>query len=264
MNPSSIWSALRAGALWCPALALTAAFAQSAKPVISLDPSDTARVASSAPVKGEASFANAPENFRSFPSAHVGENAYPQQLTLRFSASTQLTKIESTKDFQVQPESGCAAQKFYSAGESCMLVVRFTPQGAGNRLGRITISHSASATPFFVGLNGYGYAPVLSFVPAAISTVPASYPASKGLLSNALNLSIDGGDTLYVADTGNNVVRAMDASGAFTTISSGTVSAPLGVVADTFGEVYFTEAAQNLLFEIYAYGPQFQLNGSTS
>src|SRR5271170_2493580 len=158
MNICSRRTALRAVALLCPALLSTAVFAQSTrgfaqpassfsqtpKPVISLDADETAHMANVAPMKGEASFVNAPTNFHSFSSVHAGETAYPERLTLRFSASTQLTKIESTKDFQVQPESSCAEQKFYSAGDTCTLVVRFTPQGPGRRLGKLTIKHTGS------------------------------------------------------------------------------------------------------------------------
>ena len=238
--------------------------AQATKPVITLDPQPSGTRAMATHVAGEATFESAPANFRSFRSVQAGDLGDAEPLTLRFSATTKLTKIESTKDFQVEQGSTCVEGNVYEAGGSCNLLVRFTPQGPGHRLGRLTITHTASVTPMAFGLGGNGYAPVVSFTPAQISTVAASYPASHGLLSNAHNLAVDGGDTLYVADTGNNVIRSMDSSGNFSTISSGTLSAPLGVIADVFGEVYFTEPAQNYLFEIYAYGPQFTLSGGTT
>ena len=96
MNKSFPRIALRAGALLCPAfLAFTAAFpqstnavAQSAKSVISLEPVEASNAAIATPLKGEASFANAPANFRSFASARVGETGNVEHLTLRFTAST--------------------------------------------------------------------------------------------------------------------------------------------------------------------------------
>jgi hypothetical protein len=111
MNRSCLWTTLRSGALFCAAFfAPTAAFpqainvaAQSANPVISLA-SETPNT-SATPVKGEASFANEPVNFHSFASARVGEDTYPEQLTLRFAASTMLTGIKSSKDFKIDQGS---------------------------------------------------------------------------------------------------------------------------------------------------------------
>jgi hypothetical protein len=258
--------ALRIGlsALSLAFLVSTISPAQATKPVITLDPQPGGSAAMAARVSGEPTYENAPANFHSFRSVRADELGDAEPLTLRFSATTKLTKIESTKDFRVEQGSSCVEGNIYDAGESCNLLMRFTPQGAGSRLGKLTITHTASVMPMAFGLNGYGYEPVISFTPAQITTVTGTYPSNKGLLSGAQNLTVDGGDTLYVADTGNNLIRSMDSSGAFTTISSGGLSAPLGVIVDTFGEVYFTEPAQNALYEIYAYGPQFQLSGTTA
>jgi hypothetical protein len=269
MNRSFLGIALRTGALLCAAsLASTAAFpqsinavAESTKPVISLV-SETPNAASSTiPGKGEASFANAPVNFHSFASASVGEDARVEYLTLHFAASTKLTEIKSSKDFQVEQGGSCMEEVSYSAGETCVLLVRFTPLGPGPRLGKLTITHSASAQPFSIGLGGNGYAPVVSFTPALISTVPGTYVSGAGLLNGAKNLTIDGGDTLYVADTGNNLIRSMDSSGTIRTLASG-YTAPLGIAVDNFGEVYFDLPATNLMYEIYDYGPVVQVNGT--
>src|ERR1700728_1228893 len=104
MNVATRWTVLCAGVLLCPALLASGApLSPSAKPVISLDaaPSNASAAADAAStVKGEASYANAPPNFRSFASARVGEDAPSQALTLRFAASTTLTAIDSTKDFR--------------------------------------------------------------------------------------------------------------------------------------------------------------------
>ncbi len=269
MNRAYLWTALRAGALLCPALlASTTALAQSpsvvaqsTKPVISLEPGEAPYAANAVPLKGEASFSNAPANFHSFPSARLGENTYAERLTLGFSASTQLTKIESTREFQVQPESSCAEERFYSAGETCILLVRFTPQGPGRRLGKLTIRHTASPEALTIGLGGNGYAPVISFTPALISTVPGTYPSSVGLLSSAQNLTVDGGDTLYIADSANKVIRYMDSSGAIKSLAS-TATNPRGVAVDNFGEVYFDEPSANTMHEVYDYGPVVQVNGT--
>jgi len=262
---AALWSA----ALMCPILfASTAVVAQSehdsaqpAKPVIELAPSAVPDAFRLLPEAGEASFENAPANFHAFASAHVGEIADEEQLTLKFNASTQLTKIESTKDFLVSPASSCQVGDRYSEGDSCVLLVRFTPQGAGRRLGKLTISHAASPQPMAFGLGGFGYAPVLSFTPALITTVPGTYPSGVGLLSGAQNLAVDGSDTLYIADTGNGDIRYMDSSATFKNLASGYAS-PLGVAVDTFGEVYFDEPAANAMYVIFDYGPVVKASGT--
>ena len=268
MNRRLLWNVLRGGALLCSAFFVTTAVAQSAnvlaqrvKPVISLDPSEPLNAASLVPVQGEASFTNAPANFHSFPSAAVGEDTYAERLTLRFRESTKLTRIESTKDFQVDQGSSCAEGRFYSEGETCILLVHFTPQGPGRRFGKLTITHTASPEVFSIGLGGSGYAPVVSFTPGLMTTVPGTYPSNAGLLSGAKNLTVDGGDTLYVADTGNNLIRSLDSSGTIRTLASG-YTAPLGIAVDNFGEVYFDQPAANKMYEIYDYGPVVQVSGT--
>jgi len=247
-------------------LAVSAA-AQVSKPAMTLEPQPSWEIAA-APLTAQekSAFSNPsvklPENFHVFKSIRIEESGYLEPLTLHFEVAAKLTGIESTPDFQVEPGGSCVEGNTYAANSTCSLLVRFTPSGPGPRSGKLTITHSASAKPMYVGLGGYGYGPIVSFTPAVISTVPSSYPSSKGLFNGAQNLFVDGGDTLYVADTGNNLIRSMDSSGNFTTISTGTVNAPVGIAADSFGEVFFDEPASGLLFEIFDYGYQVQLNGS--
>jgi len=243
-------------------LAATLCFGETPKAAITLEPQDAHEVAALAQVKGEIAFAGVPANYYVFRSAGAGEVADVERLTLHFNTATKLTKIESTKDFKLEGGS-CVAGNAYDAGGSCMLLVRFTPQGAGQRLGHVMISHTGSPEPLAFGLGGYGYAPIASFTPAIITTVTGTYPSNTGLLSGAQNLTVDGGDTLYVADTGNNTIRYMDSSGVIKTLAT-TSAGPSGIAVDTFGEVYFDlpTATAGTMFEIYGYGPVVQINGT--
>jgi sugar lactone lactonase YvrE len=261
---------LRAGALLCPAFLMPLAVRsqtpnlakESAKPVISLEPRDSPFIANEATaVRGEATFANAPANFHAFASSQVGETTTAERLTLRFSAPTQITEIKASKDFQIEQGSNCAAGWHYSAGETCNLFVRFTPQNPGTRVGNLTVVHSSSPQPFNIGLGGTGYAPVVSFSPAVISTVAGTYPSNAGLLNGAQNLAVDGNDTLYLADTGNGLVRFIDSSGAIKTLASG-YTGLTGIAVDNFGEVYFDTPSANKMNEIYDYGPVVQVSGT--
>ena len=187
------------------------------------------------------------ENFRQFGSARVGESNEIQTLTLRFAATDKLTRITSTKDFQIEP-GGCVEGDVYEAKSTCTMVVRFTPQGPGHRFGKLTVADTASAAPLSIGLLGEGSGPVVSFTPAQITTVPGTLPSGVGLLSGALGLAVDGGDTLYIADTGNNAVRYVDSSGAIQSLSSVFgIAAPVGITTDTAGQVYFTHRSTDYL-----------------
>ncbi len=210
-----------------------------------------------------------PENFRQFGSARAGESNEIQTLTLRFAAADKLTRITSTKDFQVEP-GGCVEGDVYEAKSTCTVVVRFTPQGPGHRFGKLTVADTVSAAPLSIGLLGEGSGPVVSFTPAQITTVPGTLPSGVGLLSSALGLAVDGGDTLYIADTGNNAVRYVDSSGAIQALSSVFgIATPAGITTDTAGSVYFTHRSTDGsadYLQVLAYGGQATIydDGSSS
>jgi Bacterial Ig-like domain (group 3) len=249
-------------------LAVTAAFGQvprtlapAAQQIISLVQDESPQADQATRVRGDASFDNPPTNFRSFASVRAGEIGDLEKLTLGFSASTKLTRIESTKDFVVEQGSTCVEGREFAEHDTCVLLVRFDPQGAGRRLGKLTITHSASPEPMNLGLGGNGFAPVVSFIPALMTTVAATAPSGKGLLSGTKNLSVDGSDALYMADSGNGIVRYLDSSGAITSLASG-YTGVWGVAVDSFGEVYFDVPSSNTMYEIYDYGPVVEISGT--
>lgn len=242
---------------------IPAATAQTAGEAITLEPPTGRDLLLQTTGKDGKALPPPPKNFRRIGEGRAGVTGDLHTMTLRFAETTKLTKVSSSRDFTLDPGGTCVEGDVFRAGERCSILVRFTPHGAGRRLGRITIEHTASATPLEVGLTGTGFEPALSFVPAVITTVPGSYPSGQGLLAGAQNLAVDGGDTLYVADTGNNAVRMMNSSGDFTTISS-SATAPLGVAADSLGQVWFSEPAANVIWGIDAYGPQNQQSGNGS
>src|SRR5208283_1804602 len=158
----------------------------------------------------------APANFRRLGEVKAGEVGDVHTLTLRFSETVTLTHIQSTRDFRIEQGGSCVEGGVYAANTTCTLPVRFTPQGPGNRLGHLVITHSGSSSqvqPAAFGLGGYGYSPVINFIPSVITTLPGSYPSSVGLLSGAHNLTVDGSDTLWIADTGNGLIRYLNSSG---------------------------------------------------
>lgn len=244
--------------------ASAAGVAQTANPVITLEKQEVSAMRMEGlPESERATAAKLPAGFYEFGAARVDETADVQTLHLRFSAKVQLTRITSTPDFKIEPGGSCVEGDFYEAESSCGLLVRFTPQGPGHRSGKMDVAYSGGAKPQSLGLTGYGYAPVASFTPALITTVPGSYPSSKGLLSGASNLAVDDGDSLYVADTGNNVVRYLNSGGTFQTVPTiFGISAPVGVTVDDFGSVYITQDSPAALIETQFNSASYYASGS--
>ena len=241
------YSRLFARTLACASIALAIEFALAApnllaqaapKAAITLEPPTGAELHAHLFDAQGAKLPDAPANFRRLGQATVGVQADIHMLSLRFSETQKVTGLKTTADFRIENGVCCAEGNVYQAGTTCTVLVCFTPQGAGNRLGRFSVTSNLSPTPMAFGLGGYAYSPIISIIPAQISTVPGTYPSNVGLLSGAQNLTVDGNDTLWVADTGNGLLRQKDSSGNFITLASGYAGLS-GVAVDTFGEAYF-------------------------
>ena len=131
-------------------------FGQSPKPAIRLVKQDVSGARLQVlPEQERALVAKMPDNFYHFGSVTGAEAASPQWLTLEFSVATQITRISSTPDFKVLQGGTCEAGRYYQAESSCQLLVQFTPQGAGHRLGKVTVNHTASETPTSISLLAF-------------------------------------------------------------------------------------------------------------
>ncbi|HTX76109.1 MAG TPA: Ig-like domain repeat protein, partial [Terracidiphilus sp.] len=252
-------SSLYAGMLLCPVLlAATPSFAQqivrSAEPpqsILSLAPAPRPQGELLARHAGDSRFENAPANYHVFAAATVGQDAGVEVLTLNFAAETRLTRIASkNKDFVVEPGGTCIAGDSYAKGGSCTLLVRFNPQGPGHRLGFITVEDSADATPMSFGLMGNGYAPVVSFTPSVITTVTGTVSSGTGTISSATSLAVDGGDIVYIADTGNVRVKEIDSSGTITSIEPA-FTTPASIAVDSSGFIYNLNTSATVYYFSY-------------
>lgn len=215
--------------------------AEPPKSIVSLAPSPKPEGELLARRTGDAMFANEPANYHVFAAGTVGRDGGVEMLTVRFAAATQVTRIESrNNDFAIEGGS-CHEGASYAKGDSCTLLVRFNPQGPGHRLGFISIANTAEPTPAQVGLLGNGYGPAISFIPSATNTIAATFASPNGVLKSATNITVDGGDVLYIGDTGNTAIRMINSTGNMTTITPGLVGETVASVAvDTAGAIYYT------------------------
>ena len=208
------------------------------------------------------------QNYRSFGRLKVGQTADPQTLTFAFQEPTKLASIVATADFHVSGGS-CAEGHSYLPGEHCTIEVAFTPQGPGHRTGKVTLADSEAKPLIVVPTGGDSDGPALSFVPAQIVTLSGTYPSDEGLFLKPQAIDIDGGDNLYIADTGNNLVRYRDSSGTITTIAGGgtnpattqnvlattlKLNQPYALTHDQQGDLYISDSGDNLVIGVDVIG----------
>ncbi len=207
--------------------------------VVSLAPAERPVGESLARFARDARFEKAPGNYHVFAAASVRENASIETLTLNFAAETALTGLKmSNNDFKIEPGGSCYVGNHYTRGQSCSVLVRFTPQGPGHRLGFLQLQHSAETSVVSFGLIGNAYSPVISFTPSQISTMVGTSVSGVGTIKGSTSLATDGGDILYIADTGNNQVKAIDSTGTITPTAVSPIAVPASIAADSFGILY--------------------------
>ena len=91
-------------------------------------------------------------------------------------------------------------------------------------------------------------------------------PATSAELNNPTGVALDSSGNLYIADSANNVVRMVSSSGTITTFAGDNTAGysgdmalatgaqlfnPVGVVADSAGNVYIADAGNNVIRQIY-------------
>ena len=105
-------------------------------------------------------------------------------------------------------------------------------------------------------------------------TGKAGYSGDSGVATEAqLNLpkgvAVDAGGTLYIADSGNNVVRKVTADGVITTVVGGSatstqLNAPAGVAVDLSGNLFISDTRNCVVRELTAGGAMVTVAGNGS
>jgi hypothetical protein len=256
-------------------IALSFAQAQQDRPAIALVQSPQALAAASAVAQpgGEISESQAiKQNYRAFATTKLAQPSAPEVFNFQFSATTEIAAISVSKEFRVSGGT-CVEHHSYSAGDVCDVEIVFTPKAPGHRTGELSIAHSASATPLLVPIGGTGLGPAIQFIPSLISTVPGTFTgtgsAAAGVFRGPQAHATDGGDNLYVADTGDNLIYFADSSGIFSVFAGGgTASAvgysgfgsgvkltgPRGIGVDYSGTVYFSSTGDSVVLVRYIDG----------
>ncbi len=127
----------------------------------------------------------------SFGTAVKGQSSSVRSITLANTSAAPLTITGTSITGDFSQTNNCPATGSALAPQaSCTYSVLFTPQGAGNRTGILSVATSASATPLKVALAGTGYVPLrisaasLWFGQVAIHVIS---PAKTVTLTNTLS-----------------------------------------------------------------------------
>jgi len=102
------------------------------------------------------------------------------------------------------------------------------------------------ATPGGVGGGGVGSVNVNGVVTQTLSPI-----ALVSGLSNPLGIAVDTGSNVFVADSGNNIIRKIDPSGTnITNLGLGNFRVPQGVAVDSLSNVYVSDTGNNAVKKI--------------
>jgi hypothetical protein len=259
------------------ALALASAvcaLAQQAEPAITLADAHIAPTANALHAGGP----HHSGEVRQFQPAKVGQSSPTQIFMLNMQKPTTIARITASDDFHVTGGT-CIEGHNYAAHDVCSVEIAFTPAGPGYRTGKLTVTDSVSPRPLLVPVGGQADGPAISFTPAEIKPVTTTLVGGTGLLLNAQGLAIDGGDNLYIADTGNNLIRFQDSSGALSVYAGGgtgnaadydglatgvRLNGPRGVVVDSSQSASIADTGDSVVLRSFIDGLAVDLMGQGS
>jgi sugar lactone lactonase YvrE len=187
-----------------------------------------------------------------FGSVPLGTSTPPTQtLTFEFDspgkvqAPLALTQGASGEEFKVA--GGSCAAATYAAGNTCTVTVSFTPMYAGLRLGALELVNRSGAPFVTIYVSGTGTGAQVAFVPGAQSTLGSGLSAPQGVAA-------DGTGNVFVADTANNAVKEILASGGYAAVRllGSDFNAPQGVAVDGVGNIFVADTGNNAVEELSA------------
>ena len=90
-----------------------------------------------------------------------------------------------------------------------------------------------------------------------------SGPATEAQLNLPKGVAVDGGGSVYIADSGNNVVRKVTPDGVIQTVAGG-FNAPQGVAVDLAGNLYISDTGNCVVREVTGGGATLTVAGNAS
>jgi sugar lactone lactonase YvrE len=136
--------------------------------------------------------------------------------------------FQTVPEFLFLGQTGCTADgtTVVPANTVCTVNLRFNPKGPGQRTASLQVADGNGGTTSF-GLSGTGYYPQIVVTPSAMRVVAGIGPSVSS-------------PTVPTGDGG--------------TAAQASIIGPQGIVADSFGNIYFTEVGRGLVRMLDAFG----------
>jgi len=212
-----------------------------------------------------------------FPSTAVAssasQNIFVQSSSAVTPSTATITPVTSATPavFTLGTLSGCTLGVPLAASTPCTVPITFQPAAPGLQTAQLAFTDSTGYVSI-LGLSGVGVAPEVTFGPAAISTIAgngiagstgATGPAASAQVSAPRGGVIDSAGNIYFADSGNHIVRRIDAvTGAISTAAgTGTagyagdgaaataaqLNSPAKVAVDAAGDLYIADTGNSVI-----------------
>ena len=201
------------------------------------------------------------------PSTAVGSASPTQTIVLTFPSTVTLNSTTPIKvlsqgvlnfDFKLVPGGTCATGTTYSAGTGCTVLVNFTPQYAGQRLGSVQAFNNA-ATPAlvsFANIHGIGSAPLSLFSNGIANALLSSR-------STPSSVTTDSSGNVYFTEQGTSSLSVVNSSGTITALA-GSINMPTGVAIDGAGNIFYGSYEDGKVYELLAGAGSSQFVASVS
>jgi subtilase family serine protease/sugar lactone lactonase YvrE len=196
-----------------------------------------------------------------FGSVAVGKTSGAQSVNVLFTAAGTLSSINVltqgaiNSSFEFVDAGTCTAGTPFSAGQSCMVDVTFTPYFSGTSMGAVVLTDASGNVLGTQYIVGQGAAAQIAFDSATPVQVES---ASNGGLNDPEFLATDASGNVFIADNGNQRVVKVLPPGCSATNSCQTVVASSanglgsadGVALDGAGNLYVSDPVNNQVMMI--------------
>jgi pectin methylesterase-like acyl-CoA thioesterase len=138
----------------------------------------------------------------------------------------------------------CAAAANADGTLDCSVPVTFAPVSSGQRSTAMTVAAT--------GVTGTGNFPVAGLATGSALVADNTTPAvtTKGTLSSAVSLALDGSGDLFTMDSGAGAFTEIAAVGSTATLSGTLPASPYQIATDNHGDIYATGSGATSLTEL--------------
>jgi N-acetylneuraminic acid mutarotase len=197
-----------------------------------------------------------PTGTKGFGTVAIGQTSAPVTLTFTFAGSgtigsiTALTQGSTGLDFAIATGGTCKTGTSFTSSSSCTVNATFAPKFAGLRNGAVVLEDSSSNTVASIEISGTGSGPQVRVLPGTTSVVGGGFNYPFGL-------AVDGNGDVFVADSGNSLVKEIRvgcvSATCVTRIGSG-FNNPYGVAMDVYGNLVVADSGNELVKQLLAAG----------